>query len=76
MCLRLTELQKSNKEDKKIRAEGLDGYKDVDRVLHHYGLLFVPEIIQTELISRHYTKLLAGHFDINITKEFINWIYY
>ena len=45
MSLRLAELQESDKEAQKIRAEGLDRYEDVNRVLHYQGLRFVPEII-------------------------------
>ena len=45
MRLRLAELQESDDKTRKIRAEGLDGYEDVNGVLHHQGLPFVPEII-------------------------------
>ena len=45
MRLRLAELQESDKEAQKIREEGLDEYVDVDGVLHHQGLPFVPEVI-------------------------------
>ena len=45
MRLRLSELQESDPEARKIRAEGLDGYEDIDGVLHHQGLSFVPKII-------------------------------
>ena len=46
MRLRLLELQKSDNEARKIRAEGLkSNYEEVDRVLHHQGLSFVPEAI-------------------------------
>ena len=52
MCLRLSELQESDNEVWKIRAEGLkNDYEEVDRVLHHQGLPFVLEAIRTELIS-------------------------
>ena len=52
MRLRLSELQESDDEAWKIRAEGLkDDYEEVDEVLHHQGLPFVPEAIQTKLIS-------------------------
>ena len=52
MRLRLSELQESDDEVRKIRAEGLkNDYKEVDGVLHHQGLLFIPEAIRTELIS-------------------------
>ena len=45
MRLRLAELQESDNEAQEIQAEGLDGYEDVNRVLHHQELPFVPEII-------------------------------
>ena len=45
-------------------------------MLDHQGLPFVPEIIWTELISRHHDNPLAGHFGINKTKELIDWKYY
>ena len=52
MRLRLLKLQESDDEARKIRAEGLkDNYEEVDGVLHHQGLPFIPEAIRTELIS-------------------------
>ena len=39
-------------------------YQDIDRMLYHQGLLFVPKVIWMEFISRHYNNLLAGHFGI------------
>ena len=51
MRLRLAELQESDEEARRIRAEGLNGYEELDGVLHHQGLPFVPEVIRTELIS-------------------------
>ena len=75
--MRLSELQESDKESRRIRAEGLrDGYKEVDGVLHHQGLPFVPEIIRTELISRHHDDPLSGHFGIDKTRELIGRKYY
>ena len=80
MRLRLAELQELDAEAQKIRAEelkkGLDKYVNVDGVLHHQKLPFVPEIIWTELISHHYDNPLAGHFGINKTRELIDRIYY
>ena len=35
MRLRLAELQESDKEAQKVRAEGRDGYKEIDEVLHY-----------------------------------------
>ncbi len=31
----------------------------------------MPEIVKTELISRHHDDPLAGHFEINKTRELI-----
>ena len=76
MRLRLAELQKSDEKARKIKAKGLDRYKDVDGVLHHQGLPFVPEIIRTELISRHHDDSLASHFGINKTRKLIGRKYY
>ena len=77
MRLRLSELQESDDEAQKIRAEELkNDCKEVDRVLHHQGLPFVPEAIQTEFISRHYDDPLAGHFGINKTKDLVGQKYY
>ena len=45
-------------------------------MLHYQGLLFVPEVIQTEFISRHYNNPLASHFDINKTRQLIGQKYY
>ena len=46
MRLKLSELQKSDNEAWKIRVEGLkNDYEEVDGVLHHQRLPFVPETI-------------------------------
>ena len=45
-------------------------------MLHYQGLLYVPEIIRTELISRHHDDPLAGHFGIKKTRELIARKYY
>ena len=77
MRLRLSELQESDDETRKIREEGLkNDYKEVDGVLHHQGLPFVPEAIRTELISRHHDDPLVGHFGIEKTRELIGRKYY
>ena len=77
MRLRLSELQESDNEAQKIRAEGpKDDYEEVDGVLHYQGLPFVPEAIRTELISRHHDDPLAGHFGIDKTRELIGRKYY
>ena len=74
--LRLVKLQESNNEAQRVRAEGRDRYKEIDRVLHYQGLPFVSEVIRTELISRHHDDPLAGHFGIDKTRELIGRKYY
>ena len=76
MRLRLAELQESDKWAQRIRTEGLNRYEEFDGVLHHQGLLFVPKVIWTELISRHHNDLLARYFGIDKTKELIGRKYY
>ena len=72
MRLRLAGLQESDKEAWKIRIEGLDGYKELNRVLYYQRLLFVPEDIWTKIISQYYNNLLAKHFGINKTKKLVS----
>ena len=75
--LRLMELQAENGQARKIKAEKLGrNSEDSDRILHHQGLPSIPEIIRTELISRHYNNLLAGHFGIEKTPELVARKYY
>ena len=76
MRLRLQELQAKDKQGRKTRAEHSEGWDDIDGVLHHQGLSYVPEIIQTELISRHHDDPLAGNFGIEKTCELIARKYY
>ena len=74
MRLRLQELQETNSEAQELRTK--DGYQDIDGVLHHQGLPFVPEAIRMELISRHHDDPLAGHFGIEKTRELLARKYY
>ena len=76
--MRLPELQELDKEVRSIRAAGelQDGYKDINGVLHYQGLPFVPEVIQTEIISRHHDDPLAGHFGVDKTRELVGQKYY
>ncbi len=71
MRMRLLELQVDDKEAMKLRSEGLqEGWKDIEQVLHYQGLLYVPKVIRSELISRHHNDPLAGHFGIEKTKYY------
>ncbi len=45
-------------------------------MLHYQGLLYVPKVICSELISRHHNDPLAGHFGIEKTCKLIARKYY
>ena len=45
-------------------------------MLHYQGLPYVPEIIKTELISKHHNDPLAGHFGIEKTQKLFSRKYY
>ena len=63
MRLKLQELQEEDVQAQKIIAEvGREDWEDIDGVLHHQGLPFVPEII-----SQHHDDPSAGHFGIKKT---------
>ena len=76
MRLWLAELQELDEEARRIRAKGLNGYKELNRVLYHQGLSFIPEIIWTKLISWHHDNPLAEHFSIDKTKDLVGQKYY
>ena len=76
MRLRLVELQESDEEVRRIKAKGLNEYKELDEILYHQGLPFLPEAIWTEIISQHHEDPLAEHFVIDKTKDLIGWKYY
>lgn len=75
--MRLPELQAEDQEARRIRAQSLkDGWGDIEGVLNREGLPYLPEIIRTEVISRHHDDPLAGHFGIDKTRELIARKYY
>ena len=76
MRLRLAEQQKSDKEAQKIRAKSLKGYKELNGILYHQGVVFVPKTIRIKTISWYHNDLLAGHFGIDKTKELVGQKYY
>ena len=77
MKLRLVELQAEDGQAWKIRVEKLGrNWEDCDRILHHQGLLYVSEIIRTELISKYYDDLLAGYFGIEKMRKLVARKYY
>ncbi len=76
--LQLPELQVEDQEARRVREQGpKNGWEEnADRVLCHQGLLYVPEIVRTKLISRHHNDSLASHFGIDKTRELIARKYY
>ncbi len=66
-----------DQEARRIREQGLkEGWEEIEEVLHHQGLIYVLEIVRTELISRHHDDLLTGHFGIDKIRELIARKYY
>ena len=77
MRLRLQELQSEDKQARKLRAEQpVKDWQDIEGVLHHQGLPYVPEIIRIELISRHHNDPLASHFGIEKIQLIIRKYYW
>ena len=76
MGLKLYKLQAKDKQAQKTRTEYLKGCDNIDDVLHHQSLPYIPEIIQTKLISKYHNNLLAGHFGIKKTHELVAQKYY
>ena len=77
MRLRLHKLQAKDKHACKLRAEQLvKDWQDINGMLHYQGLFYVPEYIQTELISRHHDNPLVGHFEIEKIRELLSRKYY
>ena len=71
-------MQEPDKEVRNIRAveELQDRYKKIDEVLYYQRLLFVPEIIQTKIISRYHNNSLTGHFGVDNKRKLIGQKYY
>ena len=76
MKLTLHELQVKDKQARKAIVEHSEGWDNIDGLLHYQGLPYVPEIMQTEFISRNHDNPLAGHFGIEKTRELISREYY
>ena len=77
MRLRLVELQVEDSQAQKIRAEKLGrNWQDFNEILYYQGLLYILEIIRTELISRYNNDLLVGHFQIEKMQELVTRKYY
>ena len=76
MTLKLQELQETDLEAQELRQQKADDYEEIDKILHHQGLPFVPKVIRTELISRHYDNPLAGHFGIEKSRKLLAQKYY
>ena len=65
--IRLTpvELQLKDCQVYKIKIEKLNkNQENFNKILYHYGLPYIFEIIRTKLIRSHYDSLLVGYFSI------------
>lgn len=69
MRLRPQELQEEDPQAQKTRTEALKGGRlgELDGLLHHQGMFYVPKNTRTKLISRHHNDPLAWHFGIEKT---------
>ena len=77
MKLRLVELHVEDSQARKIKMEKRGrNWEDSDGILHYQSLLYVHEIIRTELISKHQNDPLVGHFGIEKIRELIARKYY
>lgn len=65
---RLQKLQEEDIGDQKIRSKNKE---EINRMLHHQSLSYIPELIKIKLISKHYNDLLDGHFGFEKTRELI-----
>ena len=70
MRMKLPELYDDDKGAKTLRSKGLpEGWKDIEQMLHFQGLSYVPKVIHSELINRHYNNPFAGYFGIKKTQS-------
>ena len=78
MRLRFFKLQENNKEAKLFRnfADLLKGWKEIKKVLEYQRLLYVLEIICSEVISCPHNDPLVGHFGIDKTRELVGRKYH
>lgn len=45
MKLRFSELQKSDEKAQKIKTKNMNGYKNINRILHYEEFPFIPKMI-------------------------------
>ena len=78
MNLRLQELQVKEKHTCKLKAEQLvkGEWQDINGILHHQSLFYIPKMIWTEFISKDFDNILPGHFSIKKIHELIAQKYY
>ena len=75
--LRLPELQVEDQVAREIREKGLkEDWEKIDGVLHRNDLPYLPEIIRTKIISRHYDDALVSHFGVEKSRELVARKYY
>lgn len=76
--MRLPELQDNNVKAKELQvSKNLPGgWEDVEEILHYQRLSYVPKIIFSKLINRHYDDPLVDYFKISKTYEIITRNYF
>ena len=75
--MRLLELQDNDKEAMKLRSkELLEGWENIEQILHYQGLPYVLKVIRSELINKHHDYPLTGHFGIEKTCKLVARKYY
>lgn len=67
------DLQVENQVARMIEEQGLkDGREeDTNRVIYHENFSYIPDIIGSELMSRHYDGSLASHFGIKKHRKLV-----
>ena len=65
MKMKLPELQDNNNEIQKLRSKKLlKDWKKIKEVLNYEGSSYVPKVICSKLISKHYNNLFIGYYGI------------
>lgn len=74
----MSKLQDGDSEAQKIRDAEFEAqrWEDIDEMLYYQDLFYVPKIICSEVISCYHDDPLAGHFEIDKTRELIARKYY
>lgn len=70
------ELQKSNSRTKEQKKNPLKNREDIEGSLYHQILLYISEIICSEMIYYHQNNSFTEYFEIKKTKELVTKKYF